>query len=305
MTLHVLEPGLCTLVVDGGRPGTRSLGVPVGGAADATSWAMGNVLVGNDPTAAALEITLTGPTLRASCDLACVVYGAPFVLRCGERDLSAGKTFTLHADEVLRIGGSREGLRGYLCIRGGIAAPVILGSRSALQPVRAGDVLSCQPGTIPAHGVRIDWEWDRAAAVGQRVLRFIDGPQASWFDLADITGPTFTVSPASNRMGLRLQGTPVRLPARELVSEPVCPGTVQATRDGQLIILGSDGQTIGGYPKIAQIIRADLDAVGQLRPGEQLTFRRVSLAEAETLYRCKQAELHRWLMQIRTAVRGS
>ena len=308
MTLHVLEPGLCTLVVDAGRPHTRSLGVPVSGAADRVALAVGNALVGNDPATAALEITLAGPTLRADCDLACVVYGAPFSLSCGMRTLTPGKTFTLHADETLRIGGARSGLRGYLCIAGGIAAPVVLDSRSALQPVRSGDVLPCRLGTTPGRSVDIAWTWDPDVNAGQRVLRVVDGPQASWFDLADVVGPPappFTVSSASNRMGLRLQGAPVRLPARELVSEPVCPGAIQATRDGQLIVLGVDGQTIGGYPKIAQVISADLDALGQLRPGETITFRRVSLEEAETLYRRKQAELQRWLLRIRIALSAS
>src|SRR5438034_5798848 len=99
-------------------------------------------------------------------------------------------------------------------------------------------------------------------------------------------------------MGLRLEGKPLPLPAREMLSEPVCPGTVQVTRDGQCIILGVEGQTIGGYPKIAQVIHADLDKLGQLRPGECLRFRSVHLAEAETIYRRKQTELHEWMTRL-------
>src|SRR5262245_17836891 len=78
MSLRVLEPGLHSLVVDAGRPRSRSLGVPVGGAADRFSLAIGNALVGNSPEAAALEITLAGPTVQSDCDLACVVFGAMF-----------------------------------------------------------------------------------------------------------------------------------------------------------------------------------------------------------------------------------
>src|SRR5712664_674142 len=103
MTLRVLEPGLYTLVVDFGRPHHRSLGVPIGGAADRTSLSLGNALVGNPPDAAALEINLAGPTLEAGCNLACVVYGAPFALRSDRQELSVGKTFTFHAGERLRI----------------------------------------------------------------------------------------------------------------------------------------------------------------------------------------------------------
>src|SRR5213075_716596 len=109
----------------------------------------------------------------------------------------------------------------------------------------------------------------------------------------------FTVTPASNRMGLRLDSEPVKLAGRELVSEPVCPGTVQVTRDGQCIVLGVDGQTIGGYPKIAQVISADLDKLGQLRPHEGIHFVRVFLEEAEQLHREKQMELRSWLTRLR------
>src|SRR5436309_7704836 len=99
-------------------------------------------------------------------------------------------------------------------------------------------------------------------------------------------------------MGLRLVGRPLRRPERDLVSQPVCPGTVQVTRDGQCIILGVDGQTIGGYPKVAQVIRADLDKLGQLRPGERIRFEYVSLERAEELYRQRADLLHEWLVRL-------
>jgi antagonist of KipI len=133
-------------------------------------------------------------------------------------------------------------------------------------------------------------------------LRVLDGPQASWFPAEALFGSRrFSVSQASNRMGLRLQGEPLPVPARELVSEPVCPGAVQVTRDGQCIILGVDGQTIGGYPKIAQVISADLDSLGQLRPGEEIRFARVSMEEAETAARLRRTKLQEWLIRLRTA----
>src|SRR5262249_5081836 len=134
-------------------------------------------------------------------------------------------------------------------------------------------------------------------------LRALDGPQAAWFpeDGLAFYDTVFTVGPASNRMGLRLQGPALPVPDRELASEPVCPGTVQVTRDGQCIVLGVDAQTIGGYPKVAQVVGADLDQLGQLRPGQKVAFRRVGLEEAEALYRERQAWLRRWLTRLRTA----
>src|SRR6516164_9178205 len=101
MSLRLLTAGLYTLLVDQGRPATRSLGVPVGGAADLWSLAIGNGLVGNAPDSPALEISLAGPTLQADCDLACVIHGAPFAAACDRQQLVPGRTFVLRAGEVL------------------------------------------------------------------------------------------------------------------------------------------------------------------------------------------------------------
>jgi biotin-dependent carboxylase-like uncharacterized protein len=316
MSLRVLEPGLCTLVVDFGRPRNRSLGVPLGGASDRTSLALGNALVGNPPDAAALEINLAGPTLEAACDLACVVYGAPFDLRSDRQPLWAGKTFTLRAGERLQVGGVSEGMRAYLCVRGGLQSPLILNSRSGLEPLRAGAEIPCARATTGVRWIHPSFAWDHGWAwyanlVGPcRMLRVLDGPQVAWFPSKGffapgdgaIPPPLFTVGSASDRMGLRLLGDPLPWPDRELVSEPVCPGSVQVTRDGQCILLGVDGQTIGGYPKIAQVISADLDRLGQLRPGEQVYFVRIALERAEALHRAKQKELHAWLTRLQVSL---
>jgi antagonist of KipI len=146
MTLRVLAPGLCTLVVDAGRPRTRGLGVPVGGAADRAAWELANALVGNPPGDAALEITLSGPTLEAGCDLFAVLFGAPFVLDCDGRPLRAGTTFTLRVGERLRVGGTPAGARAYLAVAGGILTPSVLGSRSESEPISARRELPCAPG---------------------------------------------------------------------------------------------------------------------------------------------------------------
>src|SRR5579871_4856253 len=148
MALQVLDPGLCSLIVDAGRPGYRSLGVAVGGAADRTALAIGNALVGNEPDAAAVEISLAWPMLRADQEVACVVYGAPFRLHSDRQRLVAGKTFTLRPEETLHVQATVEALRAYLCVQGGIQAKIVLGSRSALEPLRAGDLLPCPTGSI-------------------------------------------------------------------------------------------------------------------------------------------------------------
>jgi antagonist of KipI len=295
MTLHVVDPGLYTMVVDRGRQGSRSLGVPVGGAADQAALAVGNALVGNPPDAAALEITLAGPTLTAACELACVVHGAPFALTSDRQPLTAGKTFTLEPGERLQVGSTATGMRAYLCVRGGLQTPALLGCRSALEPLRTGADLPCLPGRLAARFVHLP---AALGALAPGPLRVLDGPQAHWFDLSLLQKEEFRVSASSNRMGLRLEGRPLPWQPREMVSEPVCPGAVQVTRDGRCIILGVDGQTIGGYPRIAQVIAADLDRLGQLRPGDVVRFARVGLEQAETLYRERQELLREWLARL-------
>ncbi len=299
-SLTLITPGLHTLVVDAGRPRSRSLGVPVGGAADRLALAIGNALVGNPPDAAALEISLAGPILQADAPLACVLHGAPFVISSDRQELTAGTTFTLQAGERLHIGGTARGMRAYFCVRGGIDAPFILGSRSSLAPLKEGERLGCHPAAIGGRSVPVG----ALAWLYQTPLFVVPGAQADWFPPEALvkqngSGPRmFEVSPASNRMGLRLKGVPLPVPAREMVSEPVCPGAVQVTRDGQCIVLGVDGQTIGGYPKVAQVISADLDKLGQLRPYARITFEYVSLEGAEELYRQRAAWLREWLVRL-------
>jgi biotin-dependent carboxylase-like uncharacterized protein len=298
-SLDVVDGGLFTLLVDFGRPRSRSLGVPLGGAADRFALAIGNALVGNEPDACALEISLAGLTLRSEGDCACVAYGAPFEIMGPGRQLRAGATFTLHSGEQLHIGGTQKGMRCYLCVAGGFQTPLSLGSRSGLKPLSSGVQLHCATGRIPPRFIASGFEWNREPYD----LRVTDGPQTCLFEAEPFYSQEFSVLPVSNRMGIRLSGSPMSVPDRELTSEPVCPGSVQVTRDGQCIVIGVDGQTIGGYPKIAQVISADVDKLAQLRPGDRIRFSRVDLAEAERLYRHKSAELTEWLTRLGTAER--
>ncbi len=301
-TLTLLTSGTWTLRVDRGRPGSRSLGVPIGGAADRRSLALGNALLGNPADAPALEVALTGPTVVADAPLAAVVLGAPFDLEAAGLSLRIGKTFTLPSGVPLAICGTAHGVRAYLCLAGGIDGPRILGSVSSLAQLRAGDTLSVQAATTTPHFAELPLRIPAPDEVV--VLRVLTGSHAEWFDLTTFFATPFTVGPQSNRMGLRLNGRPLVVPSRELASEPACPGTIQVPGDGQPIVLGMDCQTIGGYPRIAHVIRADLDLLGQLRPGMRVAFRRVSLVEAETLDRADRAEVDSWTRRLRT-VAGS
>lgn len=316
MSLLVRRPGLYSLLVDEGRPRSRSLGVPLGGPADRAAFMLGNALVGNPPNTPALEIALAGPTIEAEHSVACVLFGSPWDCTLNDAPISIGVTFTLRRGDVLHLGGTRGGARVYLCVAGGFEAPVILGSRSAFEPLRAGDRLHCPASQIAARRLppAISSCWEKTSDENSPSgparttpvcrLRVLDGPQRDWFPDEVFFTQIYDVGTASNRMGLRLKGSPLSRRAGELVSEAVAPGAVQITNDGLPIVLGVDGQTIGGYPKIAHVIRADQDTLGQLCPGDRVQFVRVTLPEAEEAALHRERVLHQWIERLRYAERA-
>ncbi|MBN9520575.1 biotin-dependent carboxyltransferase [bacterium] len=300
MSLRVVRPGLMSLLVDAGRPRTRALGVPVGGAADRSALAIGNALVGNAPDVPAVEITLAGPTLVAEHPTAAVVFGAPFALTVNGRPQTAGTTFALEVGDELAVGPTPAGARGYLCVTGGFDGPVVLGSRSALEALKPGDVLACGASRCAPRGLG----FAALPHADPLVLHALPGPQFDWFADDRFFREAYTVTPASNRMGVRLSGAALGRRPGELVSEAVSPGAVQVANDGLPIVLGVDGQTIGGYPKVAHVARADLDHLAQLRPGDQIRFARVTPDEAEAAARERAAAVRLWLTRLRAADRA-
>jgi biotin-dependent carboxylase-like uncharacterized protein len=316
MSLRVIEPGLYSALIDAGRPRTRELGVPVGGPADGSAWEWGNALLGNPRGAPALEITLVGPVLEALARTGAVVFGAPFSLSTSRGRLLANRTFTLEVGEELHIGGTPCGARAYLCVTGGFQAPVILGSQSALGPIRRGEELVCHASAVRARHVGADFARPLIPALSDvhsasaRTLRVLPGPEADWFavTVADLregsAWASFSVRPESNRMGVRLAGQPLPVPDREMTSQPVAPGAMQVTRDGQIIVLGVDGQTIGGYPRIGHVVSADLDLIGQLRPGDRVSFQTATLAEAVDWVRAQRARMAKCLIRLREACKA-
>lgn len=146
---------------------------------------------------------------------------------------------------------------------------------------------------------RLPEEWRWQAPKG--LIRVTHGAEFSSFKASTLFDKDFLVDQSSNRMGLRLSGPSFPTPKHEMLSEPVSPGTIQVARDGQLLVLGVDGQTIGGYPRIAQVIRADLDILGQLRPGSKISFTLVTEADAEKFWHDKLKIISNISLQLRTA----
>ncbi|HVS53319.1 MAG TPA: 5-oxoprolinase subunit PxpB [Opitutaceae bacterium] len=285
--LEVLRAGMATLVQDRGRTGHRASGVPLSGAMDPFALRVANLLVGNAEDAAALEFALVGPDLRFACDTIVALGGALF------GQLPTWKPMRIFAGTTLKLRAARRGCRGYLAIAGGIDLPPVLGSRSTYtraalggcegRALREGDVLPV--GEVVRELVghwyidpRILPEYSAAP-----VVRVVPGAQAAEFGGAFFSA-RYELTTQGDRMGLRLRGPELRRAGSgDLVSATVVPGTIQVPPDGQPIVLMADAQTIGGYPQIAHVIAADLPLVAQLRPGDAVRFRAVTLAEAHQL----------------------
>ena len=308
MSVEVFAPGLLTSVQDAGRPGWRHLGVARAGAADGWSLAVANLLVGNPVDAAALEITLQGPTLCFPRGARIAITGATVDAHCDGEPVPGWRTVDVPAGVPLHLGHCRRGARAYLAIAGGIDVPRVLGSRSTDlraayggqqgRAVRAGDMLSTGAfaGSAPTRlAVARRWVEPRPTLDFDlpALLRYLPGSART--DPADaLAGRVWRVAPRSDRQGLRLSGGALAHPGLPPAwSEAVSPGTVQLPPDGQPIVLGVDAQTIGGYPRIGHVITADGSRMAQLRPGEEVRFLPIDADGAARALRAQQASLAR------------
>jgi KipI family sensor histidine kinase inhibitor len=288
--LRVVRPGPLTTVQDLGRSGYARYGVSVCGAADSDALRCGNLLLGNLEGAAALEITLGGAAFAALSACAVALTGAECEAHVDGRPLRLGNAAVLLPGQTVEIGVARAGLRAYLCVAGGVAVPMVLGSRATDlragfggldgRALRAGDVLACGEAALPPGllaGRRLPPDPARLLPDdGVWTLRVLAGAHSS--ALEGLFAGTYTVDPRSDRMGVRLvwQAAGTRRSARlvgdQVLSHGVPPGAVQVPPDGQPILLLADAQTTGGYQIQAVVIAADRSRVAQLRLGEHVRF---------------------------------
>ena len=277
----MLSPGPLTTVQDTGRPGWAGIGVTRSGAADRSSAALANRLVGNPAGVAVLEVTAGGLRVRAERALLVALTGAPSPADVAGRPAPWNAPLPVPAGAVLSLGAPSAGLRSYLAVRGGIDVPEVLGSRSTdtlsglgPPPLRAGDRLPVGPPGPDQPVVDVA----PVAAPGRTaVLRVLPGPRRDWLAPSAWTALTtaaWTVGTASDRVGLRLAG-PVLARAREgeLASEGLVPGAVQVPPDGAPVLFLADHPVTGGYPVLAVVVTPDLPAAAQVRPGDVLRFR--------------------------------
>lgn len=302
----VEKPGILSTVQDAGRHGYQEFGVPVAGAADEFAFQLANLLVGNQPDEAALELTMAGPVLKILEDGVIAVTGADMDPRLNGRPLPMWEAVRVAPGDVLAFGWARCGCRAYLAVAGGIDVPPVMGSRSTYlrgavgglegRALGEGDVL--RGGTpripleelagrrIPPEHVPEEYRVPRPEATW--AVRVVLGPQDDHFTargIATFLGSAYQVTAECDRMGYRLEGPPIEhVKGPDIISDGIPLGAVQVPGHGQPIIMLQDRQTTGGYAKIATVITSDLWKVAQARPGEFIRFAAVSLAEAHRAY---------------------
>ena len=309
MTIQVIEPGLQSTVQGLPRLGLRHLGVPASGAADPLSMALANRLVGNHLLAPALEITLTGISLRLQCSVSVAITGAIAECRINGFVVAQHQSLNLRAGDTLSVGRAEKGVRSYAAFSGGLSAENCLNSVSTYLPAQLG-------------GFR-----GRALEEGDELHLVQNGPQTetletpaefrppmldSWTLRAGRSLETTLLSDPdrlfvtplriggrNDRMGFELEGAKfdTRSDGR-MPSAAVFPGIIQCPEDGALFLLSVDAQTTGGYPRVAKVCRIDLHLLGQMGTGNRLSFIERADDEVAAELRDKHRYWERWLPDI-------
>lgn len=314
--LEVVQPGIGTTVQDRGRSGHRDQGIPAAGWLDAPLAEAANALVGNAQGLAVLELRGTGTELRVQSGPVRVALAGQVSAKWQRQEgaavtLPAWQSATLQAGDRLTLGPAETGC-AYLAVAGGVNLPLQLGSRSSYARAglsgllgrawKPGDLLPCSRWNTA--DVR-EWRatpWPTMAGP----IRVLPGPQQDHFSAQSLDlfyNEAWQATAEQDRMGLRLCGPQLvhaSAQAADIVSDAVAPGAIQVPADGQPIVLLADSQTVGGYPKIAHVISADLSRLAHLQPGARVQFEKVTPAQAR---QALQAQRETWLAWVATRER--
>lgn len=309
MSITVIKPGVQSTIQSRPRTGMRHLGVPSGGAADPLSLALANRLVGNDWDAPAIEATMVGPVLRFEKKTAFALAGGTVAPRLNRAAVPHHETLRANEGDELVIGPVENGIRVYLAVPGGFQADDVLGSGSTnLQAgfggaggraLRAGDSLAVAGRYVPMLATPPGF---RPAMSGGWALRTCVAAETSRLDeasLAALFETNWTVGQRADRMGLRLAGPRLSISSDgRMPSAGVMPGTIQCPEDGSPYILSVDAGTVGGYPRVAQVARADRHTLGQLKPGDHVRLLRRDHDDAVAELRAMLDYWCQWLPDI-------
>ncbi|MGQ7846802.1 biotin-dependent carboxyltransferase family protein [Granulosicoccus sp. 3-233] len=310
--IEIITPGFYSSVQDQGRFGHRSAGVGSCGAMDAQALAIGNAALGNTADAAALEFTLGGFEIKAQSDITLCLTGAPLDAEIDGRPLFRWWVQTVLKGQQLKAGRCQSGMRVYLCVRGGIDVPLVLGSRSTDlkghfggvdgRVLKSGDKLSVGGSRNPVKPTRLGLSPRSFPELWRDLdetptLRFV--PANEWDELdtsnqAEFLRTDWQITPESNRVGYRLSGPQLRTRTpREMLSHGILPGTIQLPPSGQPVVQLMDANTAGGYPKLGKIIDADLPVLAQVPLGKPVRFQACAVEDAVAAREAQQRQTDR------------
>jgi antagonist of KipI len=298
LAFEVLLPGAFTTVQDLGRYGYQKYGVSISGAMDRFALRVANLLVGNEEGEAAVEATVIGPKLKAMGKVRMAITGADLSPEIDGKPAPMWRALHVPEGSILSFGTPKRGCRAYLALSGGIDFPVVMGSRSIHtrsnlggegRPLAKGDVIKKRDSGVRNQGLgAYRLPEDFVPVYGRQwKVRAVPGPQNDYFTRRGIEtflSGEYEITPQADRMGYRLKGPKIEHKAgADILTDATPPGSIQVPGDGMPIVLLADGQTTGGYSKIATVISVDQDLLGQARPGDKVRFQRVTITEAHRL----------------------
>jgi antagonist of KipI len=296
----VIKKGLITTFQDLGRYGYQQYGVVTSGAMDPLALQLGNIVVGNKRGEAGMEITMVGPELVALSAMTIAITGGDLSPKINGESAPLWKSIVLQEGDTITFGRPIQGIRTYLTVSGGFQVPVIMGSKSTYmkagigQPIEDGDMLYSEYDHVVKNkraikeSMIIHYEREISA-------RIIEGPHRNCFTdegIHTFFSSTYTVK-QGDRMGFRLEGPEKisHVKGADITSDAIPLGGIQVPASGQPIILMADRQTTGGYTRIGTIISEDIPKIAQLPPGGKISFKTITIEEAQLLYRKREKQL--------------
>ncbi len=293
--IKIINPGLLSSIQDAGRYGYQQFGMPTAGAMDTDSLHFANWCLGNHPNEACIESTILGASIEFLFDTCIAICGAKLQAKINGKSVDMNRSLQIIAGDKLEMGMAQSGCRIYLAIAGGFNIPKLMNSKSTYlrgkfggyrgKALAAGDELEVNETNETVNRILPEELITNYASFSE--IRVTAGAEVKRFTQNGIKTflcSTYTVSPQSDRMGYRLSGEKIEhASGADIISSGIGTGAIQVPGHGEPIIMMADHQTVGGYTKIANVITADLPLLGQMKPGDKLSFKEVSLEKAQEI----------------------